>query len=133
MVGNSPTPEVLALGGDEVVVVGYAPSLTPYLETSLVSVAPLRFGSGMKGKISQAMAFGLPVVTTTVGAEGMSLESGDDVLVADDAAGLAECIVRLHEDNELWQRISDNGRRRVVESWTRDRARERLLKLFSDL
>jgi glycosyltransferase involved in cell wall biosynthesis len=133
VVGNAPPAEILALGGERVVVHGYVADLGYFLDTSLVSVAPLRFGSGMKGKIGEAMAHGLPVVTTPIGAEGMDLGSGHDVLVADDAPGLARAIVQLHEDAALWERLAANARDRVRTSWTPEAVAPGLLSLVRRL
>ena len=71
IVGDAPPPVVQQLAGDGVEVTGWVPETEPYLASHRVSVAPLRFGAGMKGKVGEALAAGLPVVTTTIGAEGM--------------------------------------------------------------
>jgi glycosyltransferase involved in cell wall biosynthesis len=85
--GANPTPEVTALAGPGVNVVGWVPHTAPLLARARVSVAPLRFGAGMKGKVGEALAHGLPVVTTSIGAEGMALVHGQHVLIADDRRG----------------------------------------------
>jgi glycosyltransferase involved in cell wall biosynthesis len=72
-------------------------------------VAPLTYGAGLKGKITQALAAGLPVVTTTIGAEGLNTNDGDGLLISDDAAGLAERIVRVLVEDDLWSRLSSEG------------------------
>ncbi|HEX6504800.1 MAG TPA: glycosyltransferase [Terriglobales bacterium] len=118
IVGNMPPPEIVALGSDHVLVEGHVPNLAPYLDSALVSIAPLRYGSGMKGKVGEAMAYGLPVVTTTIGAEGMDLTQGLEALVADDPVQFAQCIRRLYEDAELWSLIAKNGRLRVEREWS---------------
>ncbi len=92
---------------------GHVPDLDPLLSSCRAAVAPLRFGAGVKGKISQAMAHGLPVITTACGAEGMHLEHGRDVLIADSATAFAQAALRLHEDEALWSLISRNGQDNV--------------------
>jgi len=77
------------------------PDVTPYLDSHSVAMAPLRFGAGMKGKIGQALAAGLPVVTTSVGAEGMDLEDGKTALIADSPEAFAKAVVRLCTDRHL--------------------------------
>ena len=106
IVGSNPTAEVLGLQSEEVVVTGYVPNVTPYFEKARVFIAPLRFGAGMKGKIGQSMSFGLPIVTTNIGAEGMGLEDGKHVLIADLSPAFADAVVRLYSDEELWQILS---------------------------
>ncbi|HZU40278.1 MAG TPA: glycosyltransferase [Solirubrobacteraceae bacterium] len=106
LVGTAPPPEVEALAAGDVTVTGWVPSVAPYLERALVSVAPLRYGAGVKGKIAEAIAAGLPVVTTAIGAEGMELLDGEHALVADEPAAFARAVIALHEDAELWSRIA---------------------------
>ncbi|HHW4681412.1 MAG TPA: glycosyltransferase, partial [Xylella taiwanensis] len=91
-----------------------------------VSLAPLRFGAGVKGKVSEALAYGLPVVTTPSGAEGMHLRSGIDGLIRCNAEGLAMDAVCAHEDPELWQRLSDNGQRIIKQHFSLSSARAAL-------
>ena len=110
IVGNMPPPEVLALAGAAVEVTGYVPDTAPYLDSSMVSVCPLRYGAGLKGKIGEAMMRGLPVVTTSVGTQGMAPRQGEEILVADDPEAYAEHIARLFADVALWQRMSHAGR-----------------------
>jgi O-antigen biosynthesis protein len=74
-------------------VTGYVPETAPYLRAAWVSIAPLRFGAGMKGKVGEAMSFGLPVVTTSVGAEGFGLTPGEHALVADDPDEFAQAVI----------------------------------------
>ena len=100
-----------AVGG--VNVLGFVPDLEPLHERARVFVAPLRFGAGVKGKIGEALAHGLPVVTTSVGAEGMGLEHRRHAIIADDAREMADGIAELYSDPELWRRLSDGGREHV--------------------
>ena len=73
-------------------------------------VAPLRYGAGMKGKVTQSLAAGLPVVTTTIGAEGLNALEGEELLVADAPDAFADHVIRLHRDSEAWHALSRNGR-----------------------
>lgn len=115
--GSDPPPEIRALAGPNVFVPGYIPEIEPVLDGSLISIAPLRYGAGMKGKIGEALGRGLPVVTTNIGAEGMRLEDGVHALLADDPEAFAAAVIRLLEDRALWQRLQDNGRRHVADNW----------------
>jgi len=109
--GADPTPEVLALGRlPGIEVLGYMPDLTPHFDAARVFVAPLRFGAGMKGKVGQSLINGLPVVATTIGAEGMSLVDGEHLLVADAAVDFADCVLSLLDDDRLWGRLQLEGR-----------------------
>ncbi len=118
IVGNAPPAEVVALGSESVIVTGYVANMVSYLNSALVSVIPLRFGSGMKGKIGEAMAYGLPSVTTSIGAEGMGLVDGVDALIADRPEEFAARIVLLHRDAEMWSSIADKARLHVAREWS---------------
>ena len=97
---------------------GYVADLQTIYGDSRVSVAPLLFGSGMKVKVLDAMARGMPTVTTSVGAEGIDIENGLHLLVADEPDQMANAILSLLEDAELWQRLQDNSRALINERYT---------------
>lgn len=93
----------------------HVPDLAPLFAAVRIGIAPLRFGAGVKGKVSQCLALGLPVVATPCAAEGMHLTDGVHALIAEDAAAFAKAIVRLHDDRLLWDTLATNGRQ-VIES-----------------
>jgi len=128
IVGNEP-PESIVTAGQAiqgVEVVGWVPSLVPYLQRARVSVAPLRHGAGTKGKVIQALAAGTPVVTTSVGLEGLALKHGREVLLADDPSDFAQAITRLVSDEKLWSRLAKSGRSVMTETHSREYARQQL-------
>jgi glycosyltransferase involved in cell wall biosynthesis len=108
---------------------GFLPSMPDELAARRISIAPLRFGAGLKGKVGESLAAGVPVVATTIAAEGFDRpERG--MLIADTAAGFAAAIERLSSDDELWARLSQGGRELVSETLgtaTCDAALERIL------
>jgi glycosyltransferase involved in cell wall biosynthesis len=110
LAGADPTTPVRRLAGSGVDVPGYVADLGASLARRRVFLAPLRFGAGVKGKIVQALANGLPVVTTTIGAEGIP-DSTAWGIVTDDNAAFAEAAIRLHEDRALWERLSAGATR----------------------
>lgn len=85
---------------------GRVPDLTPWLESALASLAPLRFGAGVKGKINMAMSYGVPVIATALAVEGMHLEHGVNVMLADTAEGFAKAARHLHDNGALWTNLS---------------------------
>ncbi len=133
VVGADPPPEILALESPAVVVTGYVPHVERHFREARVFVSPLRFGAGMKGKNVQAMAFGLPLVTTTVGAEGMDLVEGEHALIRDGAEAFAEAVVGLYREPELWRRLSTQSQALVRERWGPDAMRERLDALVTTM
>jgi glycosyltransferase involved in cell wall biosynthesis len=92
---------------------GHVADIAPWLDGCRIALAPLRFGAGVKGKVNLSMAHGQPVVATACAIEGMHLQPGEDVLVANDADAFASEVVRLYRDEALWQRLSGNGRANV--------------------
>ena len=108
---------------------GFLPSVEAELALRRISIAPLRFGAGLKGKVGESLAAGVPVVATTIAAEGFDRpERG--MLIADSAAGFAAAIDRLSSDDELWTCLSRGGRELVSETLgtaTCDAALERIL------
>ena len=109
---------------------GHVPELAERLDSARIAVAPLRYGAGVKGKINQAMAHGLPVVATTCAAEGMHLVDGDDVLIAQDAAGFAAAVARAYTDEALWHRLSRGGLANVREHFSVEAALRSLLPVL---
>ena len=110
IVGADPSERVLQLAGEHIKVTGYVEDVTPIFNAARVFVSPLLHGAGVKGKIGQSFSYGLPVVTTSIGAEGMSLVDGHNALIADSESAFAEKIVTLYRDRFLWQKLSANGR-----------------------
>jgi O-antigen biosynthesis protein len=129
--GASPSPEIEALASDTITVPGYVKDVFGYFDQARVFVTPLRWGAGMKGKVGMAMAMGLPVVTTSIGAEGMGLVDGTNALVADDAASFAAAVVRLYRDDDLWSSISEEARRFAGQEWSPEAMKERLMLLLN--
>jgi glycosyltransferase involved in cell wall biosynthesis len=109
IIGNNAPDEIAKRAIEGVIVHGYVEDLAPFMDGCRVSVAPLRVGAGIKGKINMAMSYGLPVVATTTAVEGMHVRTGEDVLVADTPADFAAAILRVYEDEALWNKLSANG------------------------
>jgi glycosyltransferase involved in cell wall biosynthesis len=118
IVGSDPPPSIAAYGSENVTVTGYIPDVNPIFQSCRVFVAPLRFGAGMKGKIGQALSYGVPVVTTSVGAEGMGLEPGNEALIADSAEAFAAACINVYHDAALWQGLSDQGFSHIARHFT---------------
>ncbi|PYS98550.1 MAG: glycosyl transferase family 2, partial [Acidobacteria bacterium] len=111
IVGDNAPPEFASFEG--VRLLGYVPDVDPLFARARVFVAPVRFGAGVKGKIGEALAYAVPVVTTTIGAEGMELRDEEEALIADTPHDFAAAVVRLYRDAGLWQRLSDNAHAHV--------------------
>ena len=114
--GANPPLPVMQLAGDAVELLGYVPDLRSLYETARVVIVPMRVGSGVKVKCLEAVQYGVPVVSTPVGAEGLSLRDPRAVVVASDAVAFADAVLELHESVEVWtrQRTRVLG---VAEAW----------------
>lgn len=115
---------------DGVNITGRVADPTPYYARSKIAVVPLRSGGGSRLKILEAMALGRPVVSTTLGKEGLALREGTDILVADNAQAFADCVVQLLEDDKTRNEQAKAGRRRVEQDYDWDLLAGRLLNLY---
>ena len=131
VVGGSVPPQIAALSSEDFRILGYVPDLQPLLTKAWVSVAPLRFGAGMKGKVGEAMAAGLPVVTTSFGAEGFGAVAGRDLLVHDSPTTFAAAVVELLNDASRRAEIADAGRRFIAQYYSIAATRRRIEDLTS--
>ena len=111
IVGKNPPEEVQALAADpRIQVAGYVADPLPYLQAADTFVVPLFSGGGMRVKILDAWLWGLPIVSTPLGAEGIDLRDGENILLAGDAASFAEATVRLLADPSLNHFLRTQGR-----------------------
>jgi O-antigen biosynthesis protein len=133
LLGSNVTEEVQALAQDQrIAVPGYLADVTPYFLAHRLFVAPLRYGAGMKGKLGQSLEYGLPIVATTMGIEGMNLTHEQDVLEANEAPEFAQQIIRLYRDEELWHQLAANSLKAIA-PFTPDAIKQELCKMFHDL
>ncbi len=123
LVGSKPTHGVLRLASEHVTVTGYVPDVEPYFSSCRLSVAPLRYGAGVKGKVNQSMAYGVPCVVTAAAAEGMGLVHGADAMIGDSTEAFARCVLEAYRDPELWLRLSEGGLANVRKSFSFEAAR----------
>jgi len=96
---------------ENIIFTGPVNSTQVYLQKCKALVAPLRYGAGMKGKVGEAMSSGIPVVTTTIGAEGMGLIDGENILIADTPEKFTEKVAAIYYDKDLWHKISLQGKK----------------------
>jgi len=113
IIGKNPPNDFLELAArspETIKVTGYVPDLVPYLEESALMVVPVRAGGGMRVRILEAFAYGMPVVTTTIGLEGIHATLGRDVLVADSAPDFADSVSNLLQNDSAQNELALNGR-----------------------
>ncbi|MBA3962025.1 MAG: glycosyltransferase [Chthoniobacterales bacterium] len=132
IIGDKAPPDVIALADENIILTGLQPDVSLYFNSVRLSVAPLRFGAGVKGKINQSMAYGVPVVATSLAVEGMGLTDRTDALIADDPQTFAEALIEVYETEELWGRLSAHGTRVARERYSPEVAQATLARLFQE-
>ncbi len=133
LVGHS-TPPVEALHDPpDITVVGRVPDMTAELARADVVVVPVRFGSGTRLKILEAFAHRVPVVSTTIGAEGLDVEHREHLLIADRPEEFADAIYRLRSSPTLHRRVVDSAERRYTEHYASSAARTRVKEIARDV
>jgi GT2 family glycosyltransferase/glycosyltransferase involved in cell wall biosynthesis len=133
IIGSKMPESVRTLASRHVVAHGYVENVEPFFESCVLSVAPLRFGAGVKGKTNQSMSFGLPVVSTSIGAEGMHLTHEKNILIADNPQTFADHVLRLHCDRKLWTTLSSNSLRNIEEHFSSAAAKRNVQELLVEL
>jgi glycosyltransferase involved in cell wall biosynthesis len=118
VVGSHPPETIRSLACEDIVVTGHVPDVSDYFRNCRLSVAPLRFGAGVKGKVNMSMAYGLPTVITSIAAEGMHLVGGKHALVADDPSAFVACVERLYHSETLWNTLSSEGLKNIEEHFS---------------
>ncbi|GAB4150670.1 MAG: glycosyltransferase family 4 protein [Candidatus Promineifilaceae bacterium] len=135
--GKNPPPVIHDLSApgsplaDYVRVTGFVSDPAGLLSQSRVFIVPLKAGGGMRVKILDAWQWGLPVVSTTIGAEGIDVQPGENILLADDPADFAAAVVRVLRDDGLAQRLRQNGRRWVEQQYNWRRVYPRLAAIYA--
>jgi sugar transferase (PEP-CTERM/EpsH1 system associated) len=120
--GAAPARELREMERPGIVVTGYVRSMPQTLNSATVAVAPMRSGAGIQNKILEAMACGLPLVTTTIGLGGIAAVPGRDLLVADSAREFADAVVSVLRNPERAGELGENARKRVLEDYSWERA-----------
>jgi O-antigen biosynthesis protein len=132
LLGSNPHTEITALQSDRIAVTGYIDDVSPYFLSHKLSVSPLRYGAGMKGKIGQSLEYNLPVVATTVGTEGMDLIPEENVLEANTTAEFASQILRLYQNESLWNQLANNSQKAIA-PFTPEAVKVRLQQLIEQV
>lgn len=112
---------------------GQVDNLDELFNSARVSISPLRFGAGVKCKINMSMSYGVPVVTTSIGAEGMNIIDEETALIADDPMEFAKSIVKIYKSDELWTLLSDNGLENVEKYFSINAVKNNIKECFDDL
>ena len=133
LVGRSPAPALLARRGQRVHVTGEVPAITPYMRASAMSVVPLRWESGTRFKILEAFACGTPVISTTLGAEGLAVQDQKHLLLADEPDTFAMAVLSLLEDPQRGERLAGPALELVQREYDLSSAERQLESILSAL
>jgi glycosyltransferase involved in cell wall biosynthesis len=134
LVGAGAPPEIRALAGPDVEVLGEVPSVGPYLEAAAVVLAPIRIGGGMRMKALHALAYGKALVTTTRGAEGLIVGGGQPpFLVGDEPDAFASCVAELLHDEGMRRELGSRARSFVLEHHSPGAYCRRLETVYGEL
>jgi glycosyltransferase involved in cell wall biosynthesis len=134
VLGSKPPDEVVRLGEEPgVTVVGYVSDLSEYFDQCRLSVAPLRYGAGIKGKVGTSLSYGVPCVASSVAVEGSGMRDGVEVLVADDPDAFSDAVVKLYADEDLWNRLSGNGLAFASAHYSMEAGRRKIAEMLRSL
>lgn len=117
VVGSNPTAKVKSYESDFITVVGFVDDLELFMQGIKLSISPLRFGAGVKGKVGTSLAQGVPAVATSISTEGMGLTSGKNILIADDPEYFANAVIDLYSNPDLWSKLSKEGLEFAENTW----------------
>jgi sugar transferase (PEP-CTERM/EpsH1 system associated) len=133
VVGQQPPAAIVGRAAEDVIVTGLVDDVRPYLERAAVVIAPLRIGGGTRLKIVEAMAMGKPIVATSLGAEGLDVNDGEDILLADTAEDFASQVARVLGDAALARRLGEAARHSAESRYTWQAAADRLERFYQEL
>lgn len=135
VVGPNPSPAMSAAAREQtgVEVLGEIADIRPYLERAKIFVCPMRMGSGLRVKMLEAMAAGVPVVTTSAAAEGIPIHSGVNAMMADDPSIMADAITLILDDPALARRLANNAREMVRARFDWDRSMDTLERILGEV
>jgi O-antigen biosynthesis protein len=131
VVGNNPTEKIKNIASEDIIVTGWVPETKPYIEQCRISVVPLRYGAGVKGKVGENFECGLPMVLTTIAAEGMDIVNEEHAYISDDPSQFAKYSVELYRSKAIWDKFSNKGKELLTNKFSSEVARKRIKRILS--
>jgi len=128
--GAELSKEIVALDSTNVKPIGFVQDVAEAFDTHRIFVAPMRSGAGLKGKVLEALARGVPCILSPIAAEGIGLRHGHDCFIARTVDDWITAITQLNEDDELWKRISENAQNYVKEKYSFEAGRLAMREAF---
>lgn len=130
IIGSKAPKHIKQLARENIVFHGFVEDIEPFMDEIRIAVAPLRYGAGVKGKINSSMSYGQPVVGTKIAVEGMFTQEGVDVLTAETPQQFADQILRLYNDEDLWNTLSKGGLENVQKHFSFDAAKQAIKQIL---
>jgi glycosyltransferase involved in cell wall biosynthesis len=131
--GQRPVAKVKALVADNVIVTGFVEDFAAMYNSAAVVVAPLRFGAGTQNKVLEAMAMGIPVITSHVGFKGLNINSGEGAIMKTDATSFADAVIELLTNAALRRSVGEKGVEVIRSQFSWDIISRRLESYFEHL
>ncbi len=132
IIGSHLPEKIAAYASSHIIIKGFVSDIKPFFDRIRLSIAPLRYGAGVKGKINTSMTYGVPVVATSIAAEGMKLVHDKDILIADTPEDFARQIVRAYDDEQLWTNLSNSGKINIEQYFSFSVAEQQLENILQD-
>lgn len=133
IIGSNPPQRVLDLENKNIRVMGFVEDVNPIFNISKLFISPLRYGAGVKGKVNQAMQYGLPVIGTSISFEGMHMKNGQDCVVANTKKEFVKSIIDMYSNESKWNSISKNSQEILKEYFSPEVAKKSLSDIINKL
>lgn len=134
IVGPNPTEPIKKLAKkNKIIITGYVEDVREYINSTKVSLCPVRIGSGTRYKITQSWAIGRPVISTTIGAEGLNYIDGENILIADNPKDFAQKIIILLKKRKLYDKLAENGKKTVESYYSFNTVSKKLEELLNSV
>lgn len=131
--GSDMPDKIKVLAANGIIIRGYVPDLSDLFGSCRFSVAPIRYGAGMKGKVISSLSHGLPCIATSIATEGTGLIDGESILVEDEPKKMAGLIQQVYNDKLLWERVSEAGLKYCIENCSMDAVKKKLDWMLSEI
>ena len=133
IIGNKPPKELMEKSSNNIIVTGYVPDIIPYFSDALCIVAPLLLGAGIKIKILEGLSSGIPVLTNTIGIEGIPARKGIDYIECNTAEDYIVNIKKLSNDEDYANYIAQNGQKMINKSFCINDSCQKYIKILDNM
>lgn len=133
IVGSNVPMEIMMLENEKIKIIGYVENLSEIFDNCKLTVAPLRYGAGVKGKILTSLSYGVPCVATSIATEGMGLKNNYNVMIDDIPMKFANSVIELYSSESMWDKLSTNGMTFMIENYSLEIFKKKVSQLIGNL